>query len=55
MATVHVQWVEVRTFHWITPRPPVQMPPRLMLRHKAIEAWSIMQKTGWIRCCPPVR
>jgi len=26
-----------------------------MLRHNAIEAWSTMQKTGWVRCRPPVR
>ena len=55
MATVHAQWVEVRTFHWIPPRPPVPMTQRRMLRHNAIEAWGTMQKTGWVRCRPPVR
>ena len=55
MATVHAQWVEVRTFHWIPPRQPVPMTQRRMLRHNAIEAWSTMQKTGLVRCPPPVR
>jgi hypothetical protein len=54
MATVHAQWVEVRTFHWIPPRSPVPMTQRRMLRHNAIEAWGTMQKTGWRRCTPPV-
>ena len=55
MATVHAQWVEVRTFHWIPPRQPVPMTQRRMLRHNAIEAWCTMQKTGLVRCPPPVR
>ena len=28
MATVHAQWVEVRTFQWIPPRQPVPMTRR---------------------------
>ena len=55
MATVHAQWVEKRTFGWVPPRPPVPMTQRRMLRHNAIEAWSTMLKTGWVRCRPPVR
>ena len=55
MATVHAQWVEVRTFHWIPLRQPVPMTQRRMLRHNAKEAWSTMQKTGLVRCPPPVR
>ena len=55
MATVHAQWVEVRTFNWVPPRSPVPMTQRPMLRHNAIEAWSTMLKTGWVRCRPPVR
>ena len=55
MATVHAQWVEVRTFHWIPPRSPVPMTQQLMLRNNAIEAWETMPKTGWRRCRPPVR
>ena len=55
MATVHAQWVEVRTFSWVPPRPPAPQTERRMLRLNAIEAWQTMQKTGW-RCCPtPVR
>ncbi|WP_413440129.1 DUF1651 domain-containing protein [Synechococcus sp. MIT S1220] len=30
-------------------------PPRLPVRHNAIEAWETMLKTGWERCSPPVR
>ena len=55
MATVHAQWVEVRTFTWVPPRPPVPMTERRMLRQNAIEAWGTMQKTGWRPCTPPVR
>lgn len=55
MATVHAQWVSVRTYSWIPPRPPVPETERRMLRHNAIEAWGAMQKTGWLRCRPPVR
>ena len=35
--------------------PTVPMTQRRMLRHNAIEAWGTMQKTGWVRCRPPVR
>ena len=55
MGTVHAQWVEVRTFSWVPPRSLIPMTQRRMLRHNAIEAWSTMQKTGWVRCRPPVR
>ena len=55
MATVHAKWVEVRTFSWIPTRLLVPMTQRRMLRHNAIEAWQRIQKTGWVRCRPPVR
>ena len=54
-ATAHAQWVSVRTYTWIPPRPPVPETERRMLRHNAIEAWSTMLKTGWVRSRPPVR
>ena len=54
-ATVHAQWVAVRTYRWVPPRPPVPKTRRRMLRHNAIEAWDKMLKTGWRRCSPPVR
>ena len=54
-ATVHAQWVAVRTYSWVPPRPPVPQTRRRMLRHNAIEAWDKMLKTGWRRCRPPVR
>ena len=54
-ATVHAQWVGVRTYKWVPPYPPVPQTRRRMLRHNAIEAWETMLKTGWRRCSPPVR
>ena len=54
-STVHAEWVAVRTYSWVPPRPPVPMTQRRMLRHNAIEAWETMQKTGWVRCRAPVR
>ena len=51
-ATVHAQWVAVRTYSWVPPRPPVPQTRRRMLRHNAIEAWQTMLKTGW-KCCAP--
>ena len=54
-ATAHAQWVAVRTYSWVPPRPPVPQTRRRMLRHNAIEAWETMLKTGWRRCSPPVR
>ena len=54
-ATVHAQWVAIRTYGYVPPRPPVPMTRRRTLRHNAIEAWETMQKTGWRRCPPPVR
>ena len=49
-ATVHAQWVAIRTYSYVPPRPPEPMTRRRMLRHNAIEAWQTMQKTGWRRC-----
>ena len=54
-ATVHAQWVAIRTYSYVPPRPPEPMTRRRMLRHNAIEAWQTMRKTGWRRCPPPVR
>ena len=54
-ATVHAQWVAIRTYSYVPPRPPEPMTRRRILRHNAIEAWQTMQKTGWRRCPPPVR
>jgi hypothetical protein len=54
-ATAHAEWVAVRTFRWVPPRPLEPMTRRRMLRHNAIEAWETMVKTGWIRCSAPVR
>ena len=54
-ATAHAQWVAVRTYRYVPPRPPEPMTRRRMLRHNAIDAWSTMKKTGWRQCPPPVR
>ena len=49
------EWVTLRTFHWREPDYPIPQSRRRMLRHKAIEAWEMMLKSGWRRCSPPVR
>ena len=53
--TLHAKCVELRTFTWIPPRPPMPQTTRRMLRHNALETWAHMQKTGWSRCPPPAR
>ena len=55
MATVHAQWVVVRTYSYVPPRPPELMTRRRLLRHNAIDAWQTIRKTGFRRCPPPVR
>ena len=52
--TTYAKWVEVRTFHWKPPYPPVPKTSRRMLRQNAIHAWRTMLKTDWVRCRPPV-
>ena len=54
-ATAHAQWVILRTYRWVPPRPPTPQTRRRMLRHNAIEAWTTMLKTGWRQCSAPVR
>ena len=54
-ATVHAQWVAIRTYSYVPPSPPEPMTRRRMLRHNTIEVWQMMQKTGLRRCPPPVR
>ena len=51
--TVHAQWVAIRTYSYVPPRPPEPMTRRRMLRDNAIEAWNTMKKTGWRPCHPP--
>ena len=55
MATVHAQWVVIRTYSYVPPRPPELMIRRRLLRHNAIDAWQTIRKTGWRRYPPPVR
>ena len=47
-AILHAKWVEVRTFSWVRPRPPVLQTTRRMLRRNALEAWAHMHKPGWL-------
>jgi len=49
------QWVELRTFRWVRPHPPVPQSQRRMLRSSAVDAWQHMLKVGWRRCAAPVR
>ena len=53
--TDHAQWVAIRTYSYVPPRPPEPIARRRMLRHNAIEAWQTMQKKGWKRCPRSVR
>ena len=53
--STHAKWVQVQTFHWKPPCPPVPKTSRWMLGQNAIHAWQTMLKTGWVRCRPPVR
>ncbi|WP_370593778.1 DUF1651 domain-containing protein [Synechococcus sp. A18-25c] len=54
-AAPQTQWVELRTFRWVRPHPPVPQSQRRMLRSSAIDAWQHMLKVGWRRCAAPVR
>ena len=54
-ATVHAQWVAVRTYRWVPPRPPVPQTRRRMLRDKAIEACDKILRTVWRRYRPLVQ
>ena len=49
------QWVELRTFRWVRPHPPVPQSQRRILRSSAVDAWQHMLKVGWRRCAAPVR
>ena len=42
--SIHGQWMTVRTYGWIPPRPPVPQTRRRMLRRNAFEA----------KCCDPI-
>ena len=46
----HSKWIAVENRSCLRDGPPPIR--RRMLRHKAIEAWTHMQKTGWVRCQP---
>ena len=54
-AAPQAQWVELRTFRWVRPHPPVPQSQRRMLRSSAVDAWQHMLKVGWRRCAAPVR
>ena len=54
-STNHGQWVELRTYIWVRPQPPVPQSRRKLTNQNASEAWKHMVKVGWRRCAPPVR
>ena len=49
LPSMHAKWIELETRPL---RGGDQAIVRRMLRHNAIEAWSHMQQTGWVRCQP---
>jgi len=51
----HGQWVELRTYMWVRPQPPVPQSRRKLTNKNASETWKHMVKVGWRRCAPPVR
>ena len=53
--TNHGQWIELRTYIWVRPHPPVPQSRRKLTNQNASETWKHMVKVGWRRCAPPVR
>ena len=51
-ATVHAQWVAIRTYSYVPPRPPEPMTRRRLLRHNAIKAWQTDAEDG-LETLPP--
>jgi len=49
LPSAHANWIELETRPMRGNGQPIV---RRMLRHNAIEAWTHMQKTGWVRCAP---
>ena len=45
-ATIHAQWVAIRTYSYGPPRPPEPMTQRRLLQHNATEACETMRETG---------
>ena len=43
----HAKWIELETRPMRGSEAPIV---RRMLHHNAIEAWTLIQKTGWKRC-----
>ena len=50
----HGQWVELRTYSWVRPQPPVPQTRRRVSKMTAIDTWQHMVQVGWRRCSPPV-
>ncbi|WP_114994165.1 DUF1651 domain-containing protein [Synechococcus sp. UW179A] len=50
----HGHWVELRTYVWIRPQPPVPQSRRKLSNQNASEIWKQMIKVGWRRCAAPV-
>ncbi|WP_186492256.1 DUF1651 domain-containing protein [Synechococcus sp. BIOS-U3-1] len=49
------QWVELRTYTWVRPQPPVPQSRQKLSNQIASETWRHMVQVGWRRCAPPVR
>ena len=46
--------VELRTFHWVPPHPPIPQNRRLLAIPDALDTWGQLQSRGWRRVKPPV-
>ncbi|WP_413403542.1 MULTISPECIES: DUF1651 domain-containing protein [unclassified Synechococcus] len=55
VSMTHGQWVELRTYSWVRPQPPVPHSMRKLSHQSASETWKHLVKVGWRRCAPPVR
>ena len=49
------QWVELRTYSWVRPQPPIPQTRRRVSKTTAIDIWQNMVQVGWRQCSPPVR
>ncbi|WP_255475744.1 DUF1651 domain-containing protein [Synechococcus sp. BIOS-E4-1] len=50
----HGHWVELRTYVWSRPQPPVPQSRRKLSNQNASEIWKHMIKVGWRLCAAPV-
>ena len=48
-------WVSIRTYHYVPPKPPEPLSHRRVLDQYAIDTWNVMVKRGWRPCRAPAR